>query len=68
MFLTVALLLATPQGCIDTKTECRACTVTDGKRQCSTPGIACQPLERICRPKNDLTAAQRPKSAKTTRK
>jgi len=64
MFLTLALLLAAPQGCVDTKRECRACTMTDGKQRCSNPGIACQPLTRICRPKNDMAAAERPKTPK----
>jgi hypothetical protein len=67
MFLTFALLLAAPQGCIDTKRECRACTTADGKQRCSNPGIACQPLTRICRPKGDMTAAERPKAAKPSR-
>jgi len=67
MFLTFALLLAAPQGCIDTKRECRACTITDGKQRCSNPGIACQPLTRICRPKSDMTVAERPKAAKPSR-
>jgi hypothetical protein len=67
MFLTFTLLLAAPPGCIDTKRECRACTITDGKQRCSNPGIACQPLARICRPKGDMTAAEWPKPAKPSR-
>ena len=64
MFLTLTLLLTAPQGCIDTKRECRACTTTDGKQRCSNAGIACQPLTRICRPKNETAAAERPKTPK----
>jgi hypothetical protein len=64
MVLMLALLLAAPQGCIDTRRECRACTTTDGKQRCSNPGIACQPLTRLCRPNTDMAAAERPKTAK----
>lgn len=64
MFLTLSLLLAAPQGCIDEKQECRACTTTKGKQHCSNPGIACQPLVRICRPKHDMAAAERRKPPK----
>lgn len=66
MFLMLALLLTAPQGCTDTKRECRACTTTDGKQHCSNPGIACQPLTRICRPRHDVVAAERPKTMRPT--
>jgi hypothetical protein len=64
MVLMLALLLAAPQECVDTRRECRACTTTDGKQRCSNPGIACQPLTRLCRPNADRAAAEHSKTAK----
>ena len=49
MLMTIVLSLAAPQTCVDVKQQCRACTTIGGKPVCSTPGIACQPLQRICR-------------------
>ena len=47
MLMTIILSLATPQACVAVKQQCRACTTTGGKMACSTPGIACQPFQRI---------------------
>ena len=61
MMLFIALsMLATPQSCVDVKQQCRACP-TDGKQGCSSVGIACQPIRRVCEP--DTPA--RPKTAQT---
>lgn len=49
MLLTALILLSTPQSCVDTRQQCRACP-TDAKHGCSSPGIACQPLHRVCQP------------------
>ncbi len=49
MLLTFLLMAATPPGCTEVKQQCRACTTRDGKPQCSTIGIACQPVVRVCR-------------------
>jgi hypothetical protein len=46
LFLTLALVSASPT-CTDIRQQCRACP-TDGKHGCSSVGIACQPVRRVC--------------------
>jgi hypothetical protein len=48
MPMPIVLSLVAPQACVAVKQQCRACTTTGGKMACSTPGIACQPFQRIC--------------------
>ncbi len=48
MILLTLALLGTAPICTDTRQICRACTIVHGKQVCSTPGIACQPLKRVC--------------------
>ena len=54
LFLTLALL-ATPPACTETKQQCRACPTAGSLKGCSSVGIACQPVQRVCTP-----AAARP--------
>ncbi|MES3152594.1 hypothetical protein [Sphingomonas faeni] len=49
LFLTLALL-ASPPACTDTKQQCRACPTAGSLKGCSSVGIACQPIHRVCRP------------------
>ncbi len=64
MLATLALLLVSPQRCTDIKRECRACTAASGKQRCSNIGIACQPVARLCHPKDAKTPVGRPRAAK----
>ena len=40
VLVTLALRLAGPQSCNETRQDCRACSTIDGKRRCSNVGIA----------------------------
>ncbi len=64
ILLTLALLGTTP-SCTDTRQICRACWMVNGKQACSTPGIACQPLRRVCRP--NTPSPRREEEARRTR-
>jgi hypothetical protein len=60
--LAIALaLLASSQSCTEVQQQCRACKVVAGRQTCSTVGIACQPVKRICRPAGEQ-ARQAPAS------
>lgn len=68
MLIPIILSLVASQACVDVKQECRACTTIGGKPVCSTPGIACQPLQRICRASRDgKPASDRPGSRSAKR-
>ena len=54
--LALAPIPAPSRACADVKRECRTCTASNGKRRCSTAGIACQPSIRICRAKRGGTS------------
>jgi hypothetical protein len=52
MVVTIALLLAAPAtplapACREVRQACRACPTSRYER-CSTVGIACQPVRRVC--------------------
>ncbi len=64
MLLTLAILLAAPEGCVDVKQQCHACTSSDSKQRCSNIGIACQPSRRICQPKGAIPISNRTKVQK----
>ena len=64
MLLTLVILLAAPEGCVDVKQQCRACTFSAGKQRCSNIGIACQPSRRICQPKGAIPVSDRSKVMK----
>lgn len=64
MLLTLVMLLAAPEGCVDVKQQCRACTASDSKQRCSNIGIACQPTRRICQPKVAILVSDRLKTIK----
>jgi hypothetical protein len=66
MLITLALMLAAPQGCTEVKQQCRACASSDGKQRCSNIGIACQPSLRVCRPKEDRMRGKGSKTAVPT--
>jgi hypothetical protein len=64
MLLTLVMLLAAPDGCVDVKQQCRACTSSDSKQGCSNIGIACQPSRRICQPEIAIPVSDRSKAMK----
>lgn len=47
MLFLLAMLASS--DCVIQKNQCRVCTVVDGKQKCSLPGIACQPIIKICK-------------------
>jgi len=69
--LTLLLVLVAPsQGCTEVKQQCRACTVVAGRQQCSTIGIACQPVVRVCqsgRERGDRNKAARTPTPESNR-
>jgi len=64
MLLTVAMLLAAPERCVDVKQQCRACTSSNSRQRCSNTGIACQPSSRICQPNVAIPVSDRAKGDK----
>ncbi|MCC2975783.1 hypothetical protein LK533_03715 [Sphingomonas sp. PL-96] len=66
MLAIVVALLAGSQSCTEVPQQCRACKVVARRQTCSTVGIACQPVKRICRPA-DKPVAQTPASAAKAR-
>jgi hypothetical protein len=42
----------TGEVCYMVKQQCRACPHPGSLEGCSLPGIACQPVRRVCRPRN----------------
>lgn len=58
MLLLALALVSTSQGCVEIKQQCRACP-TDDKRGCSSVGIACQPIRRVCEPVTPAKAETR---------
>jgi len=52
MLLAMVIMMSAPDACTDVRQQCRTCTTVRGRRICSGVGIACQPLIRICRPRD----------------
>ncbi len=63
--ILVSLLAASP-ACAEVRQQCRACPRGAAIARCSTPGIACQPVVRVCTPvqaRGAPSVRKRPRSA-----
>ena len=58
MLLLALALLSTSQRCVEIKQQCRACPADD-KHGCSSVGVACQPIRRVCEPATSAEAGPR---------